>query len=53
MSEVALPGSIEPAGRKDLGGAINSPAAIIFEGALAGVVLSVAYSICTRPCGRI
>jgi inorganic phosphate transporter, PiT family len=47
MSDVALPGSIEPAARKgpDLGGAINPLTGIIFGGVIAAVVLFVAYSI--------
>ena len=49
MSELALPGSIEPAARKgpDLGGAINPLTAILFGGVLAAMVLYVAYSIYT------
>jgi PiT family inorganic phosphate transporter len=49
MSELALPGSIEPAARKgpDLSGAINPWTAILFGGVLAAVVLFVAYSIYT------
>jgi len=47
MSDVALPGSIEPAARKgpDLTGAINPLTGIIFGGVVAAVVLFVAYSI--------
>src|SRR6516165_8323397 len=47
MSEVALPGSIEPAARKgpDLTGAFNPLTAIIFAGVIAVAVLYVAYSI--------
>ena len=47
MSDVALPGSIEPAARKgpDLSGAINPLTAILFGGVLAAMVLYVAYSI--------
>jgi inorganic phosphate transporter, PiT family len=47
MSDVVLPGSIEPAARKgpDLGGAINPLTGIIFGGVIAAVVLFVAYSI--------
>jgi inorganic phosphate transporter, PiT family len=47
VSDVALPGSIEPAARKgpDLSGAINPLTAILFEGVLAAMVLYVAYSI--------
>jgi inorganic phosphate transporter, PiT family len=47
MTDVALPGSIEPAGRKgpDLSGAINPLTGIIFGGVLAAVILFVAYSI--------
>jgi inorganic phosphate transporter, PiT family len=47
MSEVALPGSIEPAARKgpDLTGAVNPLTGIIFGGVIAAVVLFVAYSI--------
>jgi PiT family inorganic phosphate transporter len=49
MSELALPGSIEPAARQgpDLSGAINPWTAILFGGVLAAVVLFVAYSIYT------
>jgi len=49
MTDVALPGSIEPAARKgpDLSGAINPLTGIIFGGALAAVLLFVAYSIYT------
>jgi PiT family inorganic phosphate transporter len=49
VSELALPGSIEPAARKgpDLGGAINPLTAILFGGVLAAMVLYVAYSIYT------
>ncbi len=50
MSEIALLGSIEPARRPDLGGAINPLAGIILGGAAAAVVLFVAYSI---SAGRI
>jgi PiT family inorganic phosphate transporter len=47
VSDVALPGSIEPAARRgpDLSGAINSLTAILFGGVLAAMVLYVAYSI--------
>ena len=47
MSEMALPGSIEPAARKgpDLSGAVNPLTGIIFGGVLAAVVVFVAYSI--------
>jgi inorganic phosphate transporter, PiT family len=47
MSDVALPGSIEPAARKgpDLTGAVNPLTGIIFGGVIAAVVLFVAYSI--------
>jgi inorganic phosphate transporter, PiT family len=47
MSDVALPGSIEPAARKgpDLTGTINPLTGIIFGGVVAAVVLFVAYSI--------
>jgi inorganic phosphate transporter, PiT family len=47
MSEMALPGSIEPAARKgpDLSGAINPITGIIFGGIIAAVLLFVAYSI--------
>ena len=47
MSEIALPGSIEPAARKgpDLSGAINPLTGIIFGGVVAAVILFVAYSI--------
>ena len=49
MSEIALPGSIEPAARKgpDLSGAINPITGIIFGGSAAAVLLFVAYSIYT------
>jgi PiT family inorganic phosphate transporter len=49
MSDIALPGAIEPAARKgpDLSGAINPLTGIIFGGALAAMVLFVAYSIYT------
>src|SRR5271168_3721848 len=47
MSDVALPGSIEPAARKgpDLTGAVNPLTGIIFGGIIAAVLLFVAYSI--------
>jgi PiT family inorganic phosphate transporter len=47
MSELALPGSIEPASRKgpDLSGAINPITGILFGGVIAAVLLFVAYSI--------
>jgi PiT family inorganic phosphate transporter len=47
VSDVALPGSIEPAAHKgpDLSGAINPLTAILFGGVLAAMVLYVAYSI--------
>src|SRR5499427_5853721 len=47
MSDVVLPGSIEPAARKgpDLTGAFNPLTAIIFAGVIAAAVLYVAYSI--------
>jgi inorganic phosphate transporter, PiT family len=47
VSEIALPGSIEPAARKgpDLSGAINPITGIIFGGIIAAVLLFVAYSI--------
>src|ERR1700723_1079043 len=47
VSEIALPGSIEPAARKgpDLSGAINPLTGIIFGGVIAAVLLFVAYSI--------
>src|SRR5271169_1976029 len=47
MSEMALPGSIEPAARKgpDLSGAMNPITGIIFGGVIAAVLLFVAYSI--------
>ena len=49
MSDIALPGSIEPAARKgpDLGGVINPLTAILFGGVLAATMLFVAYSIYT------
>ena len=49
MTDVALPGSIEPAARKgpDLTGAINPLTAILFAGVLAAMLLYVAYSIRT------
>ena len=47
MSDIALPGSIEPAARKrpDLGGGINPLTGILFAGVVAAVLLFVAYSI--------
>ena len=47
MSDIALPGSIEPAARKgpDLTGAVNPITGIIFGGVIAAVLLFVAYSI--------
>ncbi len=47
MSEMALPGSIEPAARKgpDLTGAVNPITGIIFGGVIAAMLLFVAYSI--------
>jgi inorganic phosphate transporter, PiT family len=47
MSEVALPGSIEPAARNgpDLTGVTNPITGIIFGGVIAAVLLFVAYSI--------
>jgi len=47
MSEIALPGSIEPAARKgpDLTGAVNPITGIIFGGVMAATLLFVAYSI--------
>jgi inorganic phosphate transporter, PiT family len=47
MSELALPGSIEPAARKgpDLTGAFNPLTAIIFAGVIGAALLYVAYSI--------
>jgi inorganic phosphate transporter, PiT family len=47
MSDVALPGSIEPAARKgpDLTGAVNPITGILFGGVLAAALLFVAYSI--------
>ena len=47
MSELALPGSIEPAAREgpDLSGAINPLTAILFGWLLAATVLFVAHSI--------
>jgi len=47
MSDVVLPGSIEPAARKgpDLTGAFNPLTAIIFAGVIAAALLYVAYSI--------
>jgi inorganic phosphate transporter, PiT family len=47
MSDIALPGSIEPAARTgpDLSGAINPLTGIIFGGAVAAVLLFVGYSI--------
>ena len=47
MSDIALPGSIEPAARKgpDLTGAVNPITGIIFGGLIAAVLLFVAYSI--------
>jgi inorganic phosphate transporter, PiT family len=47
MSDIALPGSIEPAARKgpDLTGAFNPLTAIIFAGVIGAALLYVAYSI--------
>ena len=46
MSDIALPGSIEPARKgPDLSGAINPVTGIIFGGIVAAVLLFVAYSI--------
>jgi PiT family inorganic phosphate transporter len=47
MSDVALPGSIEPAAHKgpDLSGAINPLTGILFGGAVAAVLVFVAYSV--------
>jgi PiT family inorganic phosphate transporter len=47
MSDIALPGSIEPAARKgpDLGGVINPLTGILFGGVIGAVLLFVAYSI--------
>src|SRR4029079_2340779 len=46
MSDIALPGSIEPARKgPDLSGAINPITGIIFGGIVAAVLLFVAYSI--------
>ena len=46
MTDIALPGSIEPARKgPDLSGAINPVTGIIFGGVVAAVVLFVAYSI--------
>src|SRR5271169_6046301 len=47
MSEMALPGSIEPAARKgpDLSGAMNPITGIIFGGVMSATLLFVAYSI--------
>jgi inorganic phosphate transporter, PiT family len=47
MSDIALPGSIEPAAHKgpDLGGVINPLTGILFGGVVAAVLLFVAYSI--------
>jgi len=47
MSDIALPGSIEPATRRgpDLGGGINPLTGILFGGVVAAVLLFVAYSI--------
>jgi inorganic phosphate transporter, PiT family len=47
MSDIALPGSIEPAAHKgpDLGGVINPLSGILFGGVVAAVLLFVAYSI--------
>jgi len=47
MSDMALPGSIEPAAHKgpDLSGAINPLTGIIFGGAVAAVLVFVAYSV--------
>src|SRR6478672_11735107 len=46
MTDIALPGSIEPARKgPDLSGAINPVTGIIFGGIVAAVLLFVAYSI--------
>src|ERR1700683_5570120 len=47
MSDVALPGSIEPAAKRgpNLDGGINPLQGIIFGGVIAAVILFVAYSI--------
>jgi Carbohydrate-selective porin, OprB family len=47
VSDIALPGSIEPAADKgpDLGGVINPLTGILFGGVVAAVLLFVAYSI--------
>ena len=47
MADVALPGSIEPAGRPNLDGGFNPLTAIIFAGVVAAATLFVAYSIHT------
>jgi len=49
MSDIALPGSIEPAAHKgpDLTGAVNPLTGILFGGIIAAVLLFVAYSIYT------
>jgi len=46
MTDIALPGSIEPARKgPDLSGAINPMTGILFGGIVAAVLLFVAYSI--------
>jgi len=45
MADVALPGSIEPAGRPNLDSGFNPLTAIIFAGVVAAATLFVAYSI--------
>jgi inorganic phosphate transporter, PiT family len=49
MSDIALPGSIEPARHKgpNLGGGVNPLAAILYFGVVAAALLFVAYSIYT------
>jgi inorganic phosphate transporter, PiT family len=47
MADVALPGSVEPAGRPNLDGGFNPLTAIIFASVVAAATLFVAYSIYT------
>jgi inorganic phosphate transporter, PiT family len=45
MADIAMPGSIEPAGRPNLESGFNPLTAIIFAGVIAAATLFVAYSI--------
>ena len=45
MADIALPGSIEPAGQPNLDSGFNPLSAIIFAGVVASAALFVAYSI--------